>query len=146
MLAMDQAMRGSTTKFVRQNIGDVLVGWENEILQVIDEEKGSGKYEIVVPSETITIDVPVALVDKVVDKHGVREVAEAYVKWLWSKPGQEIIARRFNRPRDPEIAKQFEKQFPQVKQFTLKDVFGDWDAVMKKHFVDGAIFDQITQK
>ena len=146
MLAMDQAMRGSTTKFVRQGIGDVLVGWENEILQVINEGKDKDEYQIVIPSDTITIDVPIALVDKVVDKHGNREVAEAYVKWLWSKEGQEIIAKRFNRPRDPEIAKKYGAVFPAVKQFTLKEVFGNWNDVMKKHFVDGAIFDSFSQK
>jgi len=146
MLALDQAMRGSTTKFVQQGIGDVLVGWENEILQVVNEGKHKEEYQIVVPTETITIDVPIALVDKVIDKHNTREVSEAYVKWLWSKEGQEIIAKRYNRPRDADLAKKYESTFPQVKQFTLKETFGDWDTVMKKHFVDGAVFDSFTQK
>jgi len=141
---LDPAMRGSTGRFVK-NQGDVLVGWENEILQVLDTPGGKAKYEIVVPTSSITIEVPIAWVDSNIDKHGNRDLAEAYVKFMFSDEGQEIVAKRFNRPINPEILKKHADQYPAVKQFTLKDVFGDWDAVMKKHFENDGVFDQILK-
>ena len=141
---LDPAMRGSTGRFVK-NQGDVLVGWENEILQVLDTPGGKSKYEIVVPTSSITIEVPIAWVDSNIDKHGNRDLAEAYVKFMFSDEGQEIVAKRFNRPINPEILKKHADQYPAVKQFTLKDVFGDWDAVMKKHFENDGVFDQILK-
>jgi sulfate transport system substrate-binding protein len=141
---MDAAMRGSTSKFTK-NQGDVLIGWENEILQVLSAPGADKKYELVIPSSTITIEVPIAVVDTYVDKHGTREAAEAFVNFMFSKEGQEIVAKRFNRPSDPEVLKKYEAQYPKVKQFTLKETFGDWETVMKKHFDTDAIFDQITK-
>jgi sulfate transport system substrate-binding protein len=141
---LDPAMRSSTARYVK-NQGDVLIGWENEILQLLDTPAGKGKYEMVVPSSTITIEVPIAVVDANVDKHGSRDLAEAFVKFMFSPEGQEIVAKRFNRPIDPEVLKKHAAQYPTVKQFTLKDVAGDWDAAMKKHFDNDAIFDQIIK-
>lgn len=141
---LDPAMRGSTGNFVK-NQGDVLVGWENEILQVLETPGAKSKYEIVVPSSTITIEVPIAWVDTYIDKHGSRDLAEAYVNFMFSDAGQEIVAKRFNRPINPEILKKYADQYPTVKQFTLKDVFGDWETVAKKHFADDGVFDQILK-
>jgi sulfate/thiosulfate-binding protein len=141
---MDAAMRGSTSKFVK-NQGDVLIGWENEILQVLASPGAAGKYEIVVPSSSITIEVPISVVDAYADKHGTRDVADEFVKFMFSDAGQEIVAKRFNRPYNPEILKKYKSQYPPVKQFRLKEVFGDWPTVMKKHFESDGVFDQVMK-
>jgi sulfate transport system substrate-binding protein len=141
---LDPAMRGSTGKFVKGQ-GDVLIGWENEILQVLASPGAKEKYEIVVPTSSITIEVPLTWVDSYVDKHGTRDVAEEYVKFMFSDEGQEIVARRFNRPYKEEILKKYEHQYPKLKQFRLKEVFGDWPSVMKKHFEDDGVFDQVMK-
>ncbi|MDU7870505.1 MAG: sulfate transporter subunit, partial [Pantoea sp.] len=85
-------------------------------------------------------------VDKVVDKKGTRQVAEAYLKYLYSPEGQEIAAKNFYRPRDPEIAKKYADEFPKLKLFTIDDVFGGWTKAQKEHFSNGGTFDQINQR
>ncbi|HXG29012.1 MAG TPA: sulfate ABC transporter substrate-binding protein, partial [Nevskiales bacterium] len=122
---LDTGARGSTTTFVQRGIGDVFLSWENEAFLVL-EEFGADKFEIVVPSISILAEPPVTVVDKVVNKRGTRKVAEAYLQYLYSKEGQEIIAKHHYRPRDPEIADKYAKTFAQVELVTI-DQFGGWD-------------------
>ncbi len=139
---LDTGARGSTTTFVQRGLGDVLIGWENEAL-LAQKELGADKFEIAVPSISILAEPPVAVVDTVAIRRGTREVAQAYLGYLYTKEGQEIIARNFYRPRDPQVAAAHAGQFPQLKLTTIAD-FGGWAEAQPKHFADGAIFDQIT--
>ncbi len=143
---LDSGARGSTTTFVERGLGDVLIAWENEAFLSINE-LGEDKFEIVVPSVSILAEPPVAVVDSVVDKKGTREVAEAYLEYLYSSEGQEIAAKNYYRPRDEAVAKKYETQFPQINLFTIDEVFGGWNKAQKEHFDDGGVFDQIyTEK
>lgn len=139
---LDSGARGSTTTFVERGLGDVLLAWENEAFLSINE-LGKDEFEIVVPSMSILAEPPVAIVDSVVDKKGTREVAQAYLEYLYSDEGQEISAKNYYRPTNEEIAKKYESQFPKVNLFTIDEVFGGWAKTQEKHFNDGAIFDQI---
>jgi sulfate transport system substrate-binding protein len=139
---LDSGARGSTTTFVQRGIGDVLLAWENEALMAL-KELGEGQFEIVVPSLSILAEPPVALVDKVVDWKGTREVAQAYLEYLYSKEGQEIAAKHYYRPRDLEVVKKYAGRFPQVTLFTIDEGFGGWQNAQKTHFEDGGTFDQI---
>jgi sulfate transport system substrate-binding protein len=142
----DPAMRGSTTRFTTQNTGDVLFGWENEILQVINDPASKGQYEIVVPSDSITIEVPVAWVDKYADKHGTTDVAKAYCQYLFDDAGQDLVAKFYNRPYKPEVQKKYEKEFPPLTLYRFKDYFKDWPTVMKQHFDNGGELDKMRKK
>ena len=139
---LDSGARGSTTTFAERGIGDVLIAWENEAHLSL-KELGPDKYEIITPSLSILAEPPVAVVDKVVDKHGTRKVAEGYLEYLYSAEGQEIAGQNFYRPRDEKIAAKYAKQFAEVKLFTIDDVFGGWTKAQATHFADGGIFDQI---
>jgi sulfate transport system substrate-binding protein len=140
---LDSGARGSTTTFVQRGIGDVLLAWENEAL-LATTTLGEKDFEIVVPSSSILCEPPVALVDRVVDKKGTRKVAQAYLDFLYSKEGQEIAAKSFYRPRDPEILAKYANQFPKVEMFTVDSVFGGWKKAQKTHFAEGGTFDQIN--
>jgi len=139
---LDSGARGATDTFVQRGIGDVLLAWENEALLAL-KEFGPGKFEIIVPSESILAEPPVAWVDKNADRHGTRQVAEAYLRFLYTEQGQTIIARHFYRPRMKSVAAKFSSQFPDVKLFTVDEVFGGWQKAQKEYFSDGGIFDQI---
>lgn len=139
---LDTGARGSTVTFVERGVGDVLLAWENEAHLAI-KEFGQDKFEIVVPSISILAEPPVAIVDSVVDKKGTRAVAEAYLKYWYKPESQEIAARNFYRPRDPEIAKKYAANFAKVDLFTIDDVFGGWTKAQKEHFGDGGVFDKI---
>ena len=139
---LDTGARGATVTFVERGVGDVLLAWENEAYLAL-REFGADKFEIVAPKLSILAEPPVAVVDTVVDRKGTRTVAEAYLKYWYSKEGQEIAARNSYRPRDPEIAKEYEKSFASVELFTIDDVFGGWTRAQKEHFAEGGIFDQI---
>ena len=141
---LDTGARGSTTTFVQRGLGDVLIAWENEA-QLALRELGAQQLQIVVPSMSILAEPPVAVVDKVALRHGTREVARAYLGFLYSKEGQEIIARHFYRPRDPEVAARYAARFPQLKLATIAD-FGGWASVQSTHFSDGGVFDQISAR
>jgi len=141
---LDSGARGSTTTFAQRGIGDVLLTWENEADLVI-QEFGDG-FEKVVPSISILTEPSVAVIDKVVDHRGTRAVAEAYLQFLYTREGQEIIAKNHFRPRNPEIAAQYSKDFPPIKLFTIDQVFGGWKKAQALHFDDGGIFDKITSK
>ena len=138
---LDTGARGATTTFVLRGIGDVLLTWENEAFLAI-EELGAGKVDIVVPSISILAEPPVTMVDKVALRKGTREVATAYLKYLYSPVGQEIIARHFYRPRDPAVAAKYASRFSPLNLLTIAD-FGGWTKAQTTHFGEGGIFDQI---
>jgi sulfate transport system substrate-binding protein len=138
---LDSGARGSTTTFVERGQGDVLIAWENEAL-LATNKLGRGKFDIVVPSVSILAEPPVAVVDKVVDKHGSRQAAEAYLKFLYTPEAQEIIARNYFRPRNPQVAAKYKGQFPNLKLFTIDRNFGGWTKAQALHFNDGGLFDQ----
>lgn len=140
---LDSGARDATTTFVQRGIGDVLLAWENEAFLSINEF-GKDKFEIVVPSLSILAEPPVAVVDKVVDKKGTREVAQAYLEYLYSEEGQNIAAKNYYRPRLESVAKQYESQFPSINLITIDDpLFGGWQKAQKTHFSDGGLFDQV---
>jgi sulfate transport system substrate-binding protein len=141
---LDSGARGATTTFVQRGLGDVLLAWENEALLSLGEF-GADKFEIIAPSVSILAEPPVAVVDKLVDKHGTRKVAEAYLQYLYTADGQEIAAKNFYRPRSPQVFKKYESKFPKISLFTIDDVFGGWQKAQKTHFSDGGVFDQIYQ-
>jgi sulfate/thiosulfate-binding protein len=139
---LDTGARGSTTTFAQRGLGDVLITWENEALLAV-RELGADKLQIVVPTLSILAEPPVAVVDKVALRHGKREVAMAYLEYLYSKEGQEIVARHDYRPRDPEVAARYAARFPQLRLTSIAD-FGGWANAQRVHFADGAVFDQIS--
>ena len=139
---LDTGARGSTTAFVERGIGDVLIAWENEAYLAV-KELGPDKFEIVVPSISILAEPPVAVVDKVVDKHGTRKLAEAYLNSLYSPEAQDLAGKNFYRPSDAKAAEKYKAAFAPVKLFTIDEVFGGWAKAQKAHFDDGGIFDQI---
>jgi sulfate/thiosulfate-binding protein len=141
---LDSGARGSTTTFVQRGIGDVFLSWENEALLIL-KEFGRDKYEIVLPSLSILAEPPVAVVDKVVDRKGTREVAQAYLEYLYSDIGQDIAGKNFYRPRSEKILAKYAAQFPQIELITIDEVFGGWQKAQKTHFSDGGVFDQIFQ-
>jgi sulfate transport system substrate-binding protein len=141
---LDAGARGSTTTFVERGIGDVLIAWENEALLAI-KELGPGKFEMVAPSLSILAEPPVAVVDKVAGKHGTKAVAQAYLEYLYTDAGQEVVAKNFYRPRNAAVAAKYASQFPKVNLVTVNDVFGGWKKAHETHFADGALFDQIYQ-
>jgi sulfate transport system substrate-binding protein len=138
---LDSGARGATTTFVERGQGDVLIAWENEALLAVNK-LGRGKFDIVYPSVSILAEPPVALVDKVVDKHGTRRAAEAYLKFLYTPEAQDIVARNYFRPRNAQIAAKYKKQFPNLKLFTIDRNFGGWAKAQALHFRDGGLFDQ----
>ena len=138
---LDTGARGATTTFIEREIGDVLIAWENEAYLAL-KEFGPEKFEIITPSLSILAEPPVAVVDDIARKHGTTEVATEYLKYLYSKEGQEIIGKNFYRPTDPEIAAKYAKQFQPLELVKI-DAFGGWDAAQKKHFADDGVFDQI---
>ena len=139
---LDSGARGSTITFVERGIGDVLIAWENEAFLSVNE-LGKGQFEIIAPSTSILAEPPVAVVDKVANKHGTREVAQAYLQYLYSEEGQEIAAKNFYRPRLESVATKYADKFPKVNLFTIDEVFGGWQKAQKTHFADGGVFDQL---
>jgi sulfate/thiosulfate-binding protein len=142
---LDSGARGSTVTFVERGQGDVMIAWENEALLTVNK-LSPGQFEIVYPSQSILAEPPVAVVDAVVDQHGTRDVATAYLKYLYSPEGQEIAAHYYYRPRDTALLSKYAGQFPTLKLFTVKELLGGWAAAQKKHFSDGGVFDQIYAK
>ena len=139
---LDSGARGSTTTFVERGIGDVLITWENEALLSV-KEIGADKVEMVAPSISILAEPPVTVVDKYVDKHGTRAVAQAYLEYLYTPEGQAIAAKHHYRPRNADVKAKFEKDFPTLELFTIGDVFGGWTKAQKTHFDEGGTFDSI---
>jgi sulfate transport system substrate-binding protein len=138
---LDSGARGATTTFTERGIGDVLLAWENEAF-LAQNELGKGKFDIVVPSVSILAEPSVALIDGNAAKHGTTDVATAYLKFLYTPEAQDIIARNYYRPRDPDVQAKYASQFPTINLVTVKD-FGGWQAAQAKYFADGGVFDQI---
>jgi sulfate transport system substrate-binding protein len=144
---LDTGARGSTTTFVQRGIGDLLLSWENEALLAL-KELGPDKFEIVVPSISTLAEPEVTLVDGNVDKKGTREVAQAYLEYLYSRDGQTIAAKHYYRPFKPELANPDDvKRFAKLKLVKIDDpMFGGWSKAQPYHFGDGGTFDQIYKK
>lgn len=138
----DGGGRAATTTFAQRQIGDALVTFESEV-PLIKGEFG-GDYQVVYPKSTILAQNPVSVVDKVVDKKGTRKEAEAYLKFLYSEEGQTVAAKHNLRPVSPTVLAKYKSAFLSVPTFTVAQVFGSWDKAQKDHFIDGAIYDQIT--
>ncbi len=141
---LDSAARASTNTFVQRGIGDVYISWENEALLAL-RELGPNEFQLIVPSASILAEPPVAIVDTVVDRRGTREVARAYLDFLYTPAAQEIEAKHYFRPRDPKVAARYASQFAPVNLFTIDERFGGWTAAQATHFADGGVFDQIYQ-
>jgi sulfate/thiosulfate transport system substrate-binding protein len=140
---LDSGARGATVTFVERGIGDVLLAWENEAYLAV-KELGPAKFDIVAPSVSIVAEPPVSVVDQNVDLHHTRKVAEEYLKYLYSKQGQEIAAKHFYRPRDPAVAAQYATQFANIPRLvTIDAVFGGWTRAQATHFADHGTFDRI---
>ena len=139
---LDRGARAATNTFAQRGIGDVLIAWENEALLAI-EELGTDKVEMVVPSVSILAEPTVAVVDTVVDRKGTRAAATAYLEYLYSDTGQDIVARHYFRPRDPEALAKHADIFPEIRLFTVDSVFGGWETAQAEHFDDGGVFDRI---
>lgn len=139
---LDTGARGSTVTFVERGVGDVLLAWENEAFLAV-KEFGKDKFEIVAPPLSILAEPPIAVVDTVADKKGTRAAAEAYLKYWYTKEGQEIAARNLYRPRDAAVGEKYADSFAKVDLFTIDDVFGGWIKAQKEHFGEGGVFDQI---
>jgi sulfate transport system substrate-binding protein len=142
---LDSGARGATTTFAERGIGDVLLAWENEAF-LAQKEMGAGKFEIVAPSLSILAEPPVAVVDRNADKHGTRKAAEAYLAFLYTPEGQEIIARHFYRPRNAAVAARHAGRFPQLQLLTVDQDFGGWATAQARYFGDGGVFDRIAAK
>jgi len=138
---LDTGARGATNTFAQRNLGDVLVAWENEAW-LARKTFGADTFEIVYPSVSILAEPPVAMVDRVVDRKGTCEVAQAYLEFLYTQQGQDIAARNYYRPRDQTVAAHYAERFPALKMVTIDD-FGGWDSAQTAYFADGAMFDRI---
>lgn len=139
---LDSGARGSTTTFVQRGIGDVLLAWENEAYLAL-KELGPGTFDIVYPSVSILAEPPVALVDKVAQRHGTSKVAAAYLQYLYSPEAQDIIARNYYRPRDNAVAAKYAANFGKIPVLVTIADFGGWAKAQAEHFSDGGIFDRI---
>jgi sulfate transport system substrate-binding protein len=142
---LDTGARGSTVTFVERGIGDVLLAWENEALLSL-AEFGAGKFEIVAPPISILAEPPVALVESVAARRGTREIAKAYLEFLYTDVGQELAAKHHYRPRDPEIAARHAGRFPKVELFTIDGRFGGWAKAQPAHFGEGGEFDRLPRE
>ena len=143
---LDVGGRAATTTFAQREIGDVLLTFENEVAVITkDPTLGGDKLQTVVPSLSIRADAPVAMVDKYVDQHRTRAVAEAYLRFLFSPTGQEAIARNSFRPSDKDVLAKHADAFPPLEMIDVETTFGGWAKAQKTHFADGGTFDQIYQ-
>ena len=141
---LDVGARGATTTFVQRGIGDVFISWENEAHLAV-KEYGADKFEIVNPSLSILAEPPVAVVEKSARRNGNEALAKAYLEYLYSDEGQEIVAKNFYRPRNEAVVQKYAKQFPKLNLVTIDQVFGGWAKAQKTHFTEGGTFDQISR-
>jgi sulfate/thiosulfate transport system substrate-binding protein len=140
---LDTGARGATTSFTQRGLGDVLLAWENEAY--LAQEELPGKFDIVYPSLSILAEPPVALVDKNVDRHKTRTIAEGYLNFLYSPLAQELIAKNYYRPRNADVAAKYGARFKKIPLVTIDDTFGGWKKAQATHFADGGVFDRIYQ-
>jgi sulfate/thiosulfate-binding protein len=139
---LDTGARGSLTTFVQRGIGDVLLTWENEA-HLARQEFGADRFEIVYPSMSILAEPSVAVVDKNVDRHKTRTVAEGYLNFLYSPIAQDLIGKNNYRPRNAAAAAKYASKFPKIPLVTIDGQFGGWAKAQARHFADGGVFDQI---
>ena len=139
---LDTGGRGSTVTFAQKQLGDVLLNWENELWLALDEF-GADKFEIVYPPSSILGEPPVAVVDEVADKKGTREIAGAYLQFLYTPEAQDTIAQLHYRPRDAGTLKKYSAELPPIPLFTIGETFGGWEKAHQAFFAEGALFDQI---
>ncbi len=139
---LNSGTRSATTTFVERGSGDVLLAWENEA-HLVAGGAGQNKFEIVVPSMSITAEPTVSVVDNVIDREGARDVAKAYIDYLYTTKAQDIAGKHYYRPRDEKMAAKYATQFPALSLFTVEEVFGGWKKAQNTHFGDGGTFDQI---
>jgi sulfate transport system substrate-binding protein len=139
---LDSGARGSTTTFIQREIGDVLLTWENEAFLAL-KEFGADKFQIVTPPQSILAEASVSVVDKNVDAKKTRDVAEAYLKYLYTDEGQDIVGKNFYRPRSEKALAKYGAQFPKIDLVTIDGAFGGWTKAQRVHFADGGTFDQI---
>ena len=142
---LDTGARGSLITFTQRGIGDVLLSWENEAY-LAQKELGKGQYDIVTPSVSILAEPPVAVVDRNVDARGTRQVAQAYLQFLYTPAAQHLIGKHYYRPADSSVARSYAHQFSKVQLFTINELFGGWGQAQKTHFADGGVYDQIFGK
>lgn len=139
---MNTGGRGATSTFMQNQLGDVLITFENEA-EMIAREFGRGGFEVVYPSVSAKAEPPVAIVDSVVERKGTREVAQAYLEYLWSEEGQRIAAKNYLRPRNEAILAEYADRFPEVQFIGIEETFGNWNDIQATHFNDGGVFDEI---
>jgi sulfate/thiosulfate transport system substrate-binding protein len=140
---LDTGARAATVTFVERGMGDVLIAWENEALLAVKELRAKAGVEIVTPPESILAEPTVAVVDKVAARRKTADVAKAFLEFLYTKPAQRLAAKRYYRPRDPEVAAEAASTFPKVSLFTIDEVFGSWTKAHERHFADGGEFDRM---
>ena len=140
---LDTGGRGATTTFVEHEIGDALVTFESEV-STLRQEYSKSALEVIMPSVSVRADFPVAVVDTVAARHGTGEIAHAYLEFLYSETGQELLAKNYNRVYSHVVADRYKAQFPEVRLLSIETAVGSWDEIMKTHFADGGVFDQVT--
>jgi sulfate transport system substrate-binding protein len=143
VITYDNGARAATTSFTQRGLGDVLITTENEA-HLVATQHAKGQVEVVYPSYSITIHNPVAVISSVTDKKGSKEAATAYLKTLWDKPAQELMAQMYLRPSDKQILAAHAGTLQNIQTFEPVKVFGDWDSIMDKFFVDGGLFDKLA--
>jgi sulfate/thiosulfate transport system substrate-binding protein len=143
---LDTGARGSTITFSQRQVGDVLLAWEDEALMLSSDPNNKNQYEVIYPSSSIQAEPPVAVVDKIAEKHGTTKVAQAYLEYLYTDEGQEIIAKHHYRPRSAAVAAKYASAFPKLTVYTVDDLFGGWRKTQQTFFADGGVFDQIYVK
>lgn len=139
---LDSGARGSTTTFAERGIGDVLITWENEAFLAL-KELGEDKFDIVVPSISILAEPPVAVVEKNANRRGTEQVADEYLSYLYTEEAQQLIAKHYFRPRSEKVLLENADLFPEIRLFTIREVFGSWQQAHETHFRDGGLFDRI---
>ena len=139
--SMQSGARGATDDFVKNGVGDAFIAWENEA--ILAKEYSKNALEIVVPELTIKAEPPVAVVDKVVDAKGTRDIAEEYLKYLYSPEAQELIAKRHYRPSDPTVLEKYSADFPETTFFTVDEIFGGWSRAQEEHFGEKGKYSQM---
>nr|WP_298728961.1 sulfate ABC transporter substrate-binding protein [uncultured Steroidobacter sp.] len=139
---LDSGARGSTTTFAQRGLGDVLLAWENEAFLAF-KEFGADKFDIVAPSVSVLAEPPVAVIDKNAERHGTSAVAKAYLEYLYTDAGQEVAAKNYYRPTNPEILARYGKTFPKIGTLVTIADFGGWTKAQATHFADGGVFDKI---
>ena len=142
---LDSGTRSATAAFVERGIGDVLLAWENEAHRVVRDQDGD-KFEIVTPSISILAEPTLSVVDNMLDRNGVGDVAKAYIDYLHTSKAQDIAGKHYYRPRDEKMAAKYATQFPFVELFTIDEIFGGWKIAENRHFTNGGAFDQIQVK